>query len=137
MTASVGLGRNHALTAFLLDPDLGILESFAVGATHSALDGLAKGGPRKNARHRYKRSGQYFCSITHKNILLAAKITYQPFLRISARITHTESVWALDPFKQRFPTALSRCRAAQTAESAFLRSGCWDTVSYTHLRAHE
>src|SRR6476469_2910746 len=123
MAASVGLCRGH-LFVFSLDADFSILESFAVGATHGALDGLAKSGPRKNTRPRYKRSGQYFCSLKHQNILLAAKITYQAFLGISARNTHTESVWALDPFKQRFPTALSRCRAAQTVESAFLRSGC-------------
>src|SRR4029077_930686 len=127
MAASVGLCRGH-IFVFSLDPDFSILESFAVGATHGALDRLAKSDPRKNTRHRYKRSGQYFCSIKHENILLSAKTTYQPFLRISARITHTESVLALDPFKQRFPTALSRCRAAQIAESAFLRSGCWDTM---------
>src|SRR6478672_7971613 len=121
MAASVGLCRGH-LFVFSLDPNFSILESFAVGATHGALDGLAKGGPRKNTCHRYKRSGQYFCSIKHQNILRVAKINCQPFLRISARITHTESV--LDPFKQRFPTALSRCRAAQTVESKFLRLNC-------------
>ena len=60
MTASVGLGRNHALIAFLLDPDLGILESFAVGATHSALDGLAKGGPRKNPATATKEAANTF-----------------------------------------------------------------------------
>jgi hypothetical protein len=81
MTASVGLGRKNALIAFLLDANLGILERFAVGTTHNALDGLAECGPRKNTCHRYKRSGQYFCSIKHKNILRAAKIHYQPFLR--------------------------------------------------------
>ena len=41
MTARVGL-RNHALIAFLLDPDLSILERFAIGTTDNALDGLAK-----------------------------------------------------------------------------------------------
>ena len=59
MAASVGLCRGH-LFVFSLDPDFSILESFAVGATHGALDGLAKGGPPKNTCHRYKRSGQYF-----------------------------------------------------------------------------
>src|SRR5207253_5767289 len=84
MTASVGLGRNHALIAFLLDPDLGILEGFAIGATHNTLDGLAKCGPGKNNHSRYKNSGQYSCSIKHETILLEAKITYQYFLPISA-----------------------------------------------------
>src|SRR4051812_20084510 len=78
MAASVGLCRGHILV-FSLDPDFSILESFAVGATHGALDGLAKGDPRKNSCHRYKRSGQYFCSIKHENILRAAKINYQLF----------------------------------------------------------
>ncbi len=77
MTASVGFGRNHALIAFLLDPDLGILEGFAIGATHNALDGLAKCGRGKNNRSRYKNSGQYSCSIKHETILLEAKITYK------------------------------------------------------------
>src|SRR6266403_3389174 len=114
MAASVGLCRDH-LFVFSLDPDFSILESFAVGATHGALDGLAKSDPRKNTCHRYKRSGQYFCSIKHKNILRAAKINYQPFLRISARITHTESVWALDPLSSGFQ---SRSRdAAQLKQS--------------------
>src|SRR5580765_3190380 len=105
MAASVGLCRGH-LFVFSLDPDFSVLESFAVGATHGALDGLAKSGPRKNTCHRYKRSGQSFCSINHQNILRVAKINWQPLLRISARITHTEPV--LYPFKRWFPTVLSR-----------------------------
>ena len=80
MTASVGFGRNHALIAFLLDPDLGILEGFAIGATHNALEGLAECGPGKNNRSRYKSSSQYSCSIKHETILLEAKITYKLFL---------------------------------------------------------
>ncbi len=79
MTASVGLGRNHVLIAFLLDPDLGILEGFAIGATHDALDGLPECGPGKNNRSRYKSSGQYSCSTKHETILLEAKVTYQLF----------------------------------------------------------
>ena len=66
MTASVGLGRNHVLIAFLLDPDLGILEGFAIGTTDNALDGLAECGPRKNTCHRYRSSGQKDCSIKHE-----------------------------------------------------------------------
>src|SRR5207302_5658797 len=125
MTASVGFGRNHALIAFLLDPDLGILEGFAIGATHNALDGLAECGPGKNNRSRYKSSSQYSCSIKHETILLEAKIYLQTFpVNIWAQITRIESVRSLAPFTRRFPTALSRCRAAQTVESTFLRSGC-------------
>jgi len=45
MTASVGLGRNHALIGFLLEPGLSILEGFAIGTTYKALDGLAECGP--------------------------------------------------------------------------------------------
>src|SRR5207237_4891185 len=74
MATSVGLGRNHALIAFLLDPDLGILEGFAIGATHDALEGLAECGPGENNRSRYKSSGQYSRSIKHQTILLAAEI---------------------------------------------------------------
>ena len=66
MTASVGFGRNHALIAFLLDPDLSILEGFAIGATHDALEGLAECGARNNTCHRYKSSGQEYCSIKQK-----------------------------------------------------------------------
>ena len=80
MTASVGFGRNHALITFLLDPDFSILEGFAIGATHNALDGLAECGPGKNNRSRYKSSSQYSCSIKRETILLEAKITYKLFL---------------------------------------------------------
>jgi hypothetical protein len=66
MTARVGLGRNHALIAFLLDPDLGILERFAVGTTDNALEGLAECCPRKNTCHCYRSSGQKYCSIKHE-----------------------------------------------------------------------
>src|SRR6266403_5290713 len=66
MTASVGFGRNHALIAFLLDPDLGILEGFAIGATHDALEGLAECGPGKNNRSRCKSRDQYSCTIKHE-----------------------------------------------------------------------
>ena len=66
MTASVGLGRNYALIAFLLDPDLGILERFAIGTTYNALDGLAECNSRKNDCLRYKSSGQNSCSIKHE-----------------------------------------------------------------------
>src|SRR4029077_7600956 len=62
MAASVGLCRGH-LFVFSLDEDFSILERFAVGATHGALEGLAECGPRKNTRHRYKSSGQKHCSI--------------------------------------------------------------------------
>ncbi len=79
MTASVGFGRNHALIAFLLDPDLSIPERFAIGAMHNALDGLGECGPRKNTYHRYSSSGQYSCSMKHEPCYPEAKITYQLF----------------------------------------------------------
>ena len=66
MTARVGFGRNRALIAFLLDPDFSILERFAVGTTDNALDGQAERGPRKNTCHRYRSSGQKYCSIKHE-----------------------------------------------------------------------
>jgi len=71
-------------SGYHVSPDLGILEGFAIGAMHDAFDGLAECGPGNNNRSRYKSNGQYSYSIKHENILLTAKIAYQPFSRISA-----------------------------------------------------
>ena len=48
------------LFVFSLDPDLSILERFAVGATHNALDGLAECGPRKNTATATKAAANTF-----------------------------------------------------------------------------